>query len=220
MLHIASPPPPDNQNVEPNHLARIRRQARKRGFRILRDWQGTFSLVDTKIEPPRALAELTHVPLPTIETAISTPLPPPRLPRKRPGMARLTEAVETSQASHPAADHGHDNGHGDHDHGVDPGELDEFVALQIRARALGCWVGWLGKNYGDNPEFNTGPWGLFCGDKYHLVWGTGLSLAGIRNALDCIKRERELLSGEQDEKTCSKKVEQAWADFRDPGGAS
>jgi hypothetical protein len=43
-------------------LARIRRLARGRGFRILRDWQGTFSLVDTKIEPPRALTELFHVP--------------------------------------------------------------------------------------------------------------------------------------------------------------
>jgi hypothetical protein len=64
-----------------NLLMRLRRLARKRGFRILRDWQGTFSLVDTRIEPPRALSGLTHVPLAVIGEAVLAPLPPPKLRR-------------------------------------------------------------------------------------------------------------------------------------------
>ena len=65
-----------------NHLAKLRRQARKRGFRVLKDWQGTFSLVDTKIEPQRALLGLAHVPLEEIATAVLAPLPE-RSPRRR-----------------------------------------------------------------------------------------------------------------------------------------
>jgi hypothetical protein len=106
MLHIASPPPPNNQNVDRNRLARIRRQARKRGFRILKDWTGAYNLVDTHVEPPRALAGLEHASLADIETAVTTPLPPPRPPRKRSTVERLTGPVgpQPSQASHPAAD--------------------------------------------------------------------------------------------------------------------
>src|SRR5262245_11335350 len=81
---IASPPSPDNQNVDRNRLARIRRQARKRGHRVLKDWTGSYSLIDAYVEPPRALAGLEHASLSDIETAVFTPLPPPRPPRKRP----------------------------------------------------------------------------------------------------------------------------------------
>jgi hypothetical protein len=104
LLHIASPSPPNNQNVDRNRLARIRRQARKRGFRVLRDWTGGFNLVNTHVEPPRALVGLEHASLADIETAVATPLPPPRPPRKR-SVERLTEpaGAQPSQASHPAA---------------------------------------------------------------------------------------------------------------------
>jgi hypothetical protein len=74
-IHITSSS--NNHNL----LMRLRRLARQRGFRILRDWQGTFSLVDTRIEPPRALGGLTHVPLAMIGEAVLTPLPPPKLRR-------------------------------------------------------------------------------------------------------------------------------------------
>ena len=105
LLHIASPIPPNNQNVDRNRLARIRRQARKRGFRVLRDWTGAYNLVDTHVEPPRALAGLEHTSLSDIETAVTTPLPPPRPPRKRSPVERLTEpvGVQPPQAPHPAA---------------------------------------------------------------------------------------------------------------------
>ena len=102
MLHIATSSPPCHLNVERNHLARIRRQAKKRGFRILK--AGTYSMVDdARISPPRALAGLEHRPLAEIESAVATPLPPPRPPRQRSAVGRLTEA-QPSQASHPAAD--------------------------------------------------------------------------------------------------------------------
>jgi hypothetical protein len=94
MLHINARLPSDNQNSDRNRLARIRRQARKRGFRVLKDWTGGYNLVDTHVEPPRALPGLEHAPLQDIETAVTTPLP-----RKRPTVERLTP-----QASHPTAD--------------------------------------------------------------------------------------------------------------------
>jgi hypothetical protein len=90
MLHIT--PPLLSDNGERNHLARIRRQAKKRGFRVLKDWTGTFSLVDAKIEPPRALIGLVHVPLPKIETAVTTALPPPKV-RKSNGAPRPIAAA-------------------------------------------------------------------------------------------------------------------------------
>ena len=102
---IGGPSPSDNQNVERNHLARIRRQAKKRGHRVLKDWTGEYSLVDANVEPPRALAGLEHASLEAIEVAVTTPLPPPRPPRKRPAMARLEDngSPQPSQAPHPAA---------------------------------------------------------------------------------------------------------------------
>jgi hypothetical protein len=99
MLHIGPLRPTHNQNVDRNRLARIRRQARKRGLRVLKDWTGGWNLVDAHVEPPRALVGLEHTSLEVIETVIATPLPPAR-PRsqKRPAVERLTP-----QASHPAA---------------------------------------------------------------------------------------------------------------------
>src|SRR5262245_1030587 len=66
-----------------NYLARLRRYARARGFRILKDWTGTFSLVDARIAPQRALDGLVHVPLATIGVALTTPLPAPKPKRPR-----------------------------------------------------------------------------------------------------------------------------------------
>jgi len=79
MLHLSSR----------SSLSKIRYQAKKRGFRVLRDGCGCFSVIATRIEPPRPLVGLDHVSLWVIEQVIATPLPerPPR--RKR--MARLAE---------------------------------------------------------------------------------------------------------------------------------
>jgi len=70
-------------------LAKIRRQARKRGFRVLRDGCGCFSLIDIKVEPPRPLLGCDHQQLWTIEQVLYTPLPEPR-PRCQ-CMARLSD---------------------------------------------------------------------------------------------------------------------------------
>ena len=91
MLHIASSSPPYHQNVARNHLARLRRAAKARGFRILRDGCGGFSLIDVKVEPPRPLLGCDHQQLWVIEQVILTPLP--ELPPRRKRMAR-----------HPAGD--------------------------------------------------------------------------------------------------------------------
>jgi hypothetical protein len=123
MLHMASSPPSDNPNLERNRLARVRRRAKKRGFRVLKDWTGCrFHLIDTYVFPPRALVELNHVSLDIIEAALAVPLPPPRPPRRRRRGHNLTECNDApewmcrrvarldgnglpqpSQASHPAA---------------------------------------------------------------------------------------------------------------------
>jgi hypothetical protein len=88
-----------------NYLARLRRLARARGFRILKDWTGAFSLVDARIAPQRALDGLVHVPLAVIGVALITPLPTPKPKRAKPAttiasvvpMARLV----TNQADLP-----------------------------------------------------------------------------------------------------------------------
>jgi hypothetical protein len=83
-----------------NRLAKIRRHARRRGFRVLRDGTGAFSVVDIRIEPPRVLLGLDHVPLWAIEQTIFVPLPEP--PPRRRRMARLTQDPEApAQAGHP-----------------------------------------------------------------------------------------------------------------------
>ena len=81
MLHITPLPPPDNG--ERLALAKIRYRAKKRGFRILRDGTGNFTVVAVLVEPARPLLGLDHVPLWVIEQVILTPLPEPRPRRKR-----------------------------------------------------------------------------------------------------------------------------------------
>jgi hypothetical protein len=54
-------------------LAKTRRRAKARGFRVLNDGCGCYSVIDTKIEPPRPLVGLDHVPLWVIEQVIATP---------------------------------------------------------------------------------------------------------------------------------------------------
>ena len=85
-----------------SQLAKIRREAKKRGFRVLRDGTGNFSLINVKVEPPRPLLGLDHVPLWVIEQVIFTPLPevPPR--RKRMACPTMTvTAVPIVQAATP-----------------------------------------------------------------------------------------------------------------------
>jgi hypothetical protein len=77
MLQI-TPPTTPCKNTEKRKLARLRRLAKPRGFRVLKDWSQTWFLVDAKIAPPRALIGLFHVSLSKIETALLTPLPPPQ----------------------------------------------------------------------------------------------------------------------------------------------
>jgi hypothetical protein len=103
--HIASSSSPRHQNVDRNRLARIRRWAKRRGHRVLKDWTGQYSLVDANVEPPRALAGLEHASLSDIEVAVTTPPPPPRPSRKRQPMARLegNGSPQSPQASHPGA---------------------------------------------------------------------------------------------------------------------
>jgi hypothetical protein len=103
MLYLTPASAPCKNN-ERNHLARIRRQAKKRGFRIVRDSCGGFSLIDVKVEPPRPLLGCDHQQLWTIEQVVFTPLPEPPPRRKR--MARLAEpapVVSTIPAAAPPA---------------------------------------------------------------------------------------------------------------------
>src|SRR5262245_29087881 len=78
-------------------LSKVRRQAKKRGLRVVRDRCGGFTVISTQIEPPRPLLGLDHAPLWAVEQAIFTPLPEP--PPRR---ARRTEPVTTAQAATPA----------------------------------------------------------------------------------------------------------------------
>jgi hypothetical protein len=83
--------------TSPLSLVKIRYQAKKRGFRVLRDGCGCFSVIDTRIEPPRPLVGLDHVPLWVIEQVITTPLPEPPPRRKR--TARPSEFAPTADVS-------------------------------------------------------------------------------------------------------------------------
>lgn len=88
-----------------NELPHLRRHAKKRGFRILRDWAGNYSLVDTRVNPQRSLTGLSHVPLGTIGDALVTPLPPPKIRvartavKPRPGLAPITIVELTASPS-------------------------------------------------------------------------------------------------------------------------
>jgi hypothetical protein len=81
-------------------LSKIRRQAKKRGLRVVRDHCGGFSVISTIVEPPRPLLGLDHVPLWVIEQVLFTPLPEPPPRRKR--MARPTEAAPVAQVAQEA----------------------------------------------------------------------------------------------------------------------
>jgi hypothetical protein len=91
MLQVTTSAPFYKSN-DRDHLARIRYQARKRGFRLFKDWSGTWSLVDARIEPPRALVGLFHVPLKKIEAALRAPLPV-KPPRRRKAVPANAEAA-------------------------------------------------------------------------------------------------------------------------------
>jgi hypothetical protein len=80
-----------------NRLAKLRRQAKRRGFRVLRDGTGAFSVIATKIEPPRALVGLEHAPLWAVEQAMFAPLPEPPPRRKR--VVRLVEPTNTAASA-------------------------------------------------------------------------------------------------------------------------
>jgi hypothetical protein len=80
--------------------------AKKRGFRILRDGCGGFSLIDVKVEPPRPLLGCDHQQLWVIEQVVLTPLPEPPLRRKRiarpEGSTSVVEAVASAKVEAPA----------------------------------------------------------------------------------------------------------------------
>jgi hypothetical protein len=87
-------------------LAKLRRQAKKRGLRVLGDRCGNYTVVSAGIEPQRPLLGLDHVPLWTIEQAIFAPLPEPpprrqRMPRPAPAQAdhSFLALVETLKAA-------------------------------------------------------------------------------------------------------------------------
>jgi hypothetical protein len=92
MLQIATPPTPC-KNDDRNYLARLRRLAR-RGFRVLKDWSGAWSLVDTRIAPQRALVGLVQVSLATIEVELNHPLPAPRQRSLKATLTRASRIVE------------------------------------------------------------------------------------------------------------------------------
>jgi hypothetical protein len=101
MLDIS--PPANRHKSERARLARVRRQARKYGLRVLKDWTGGYNVIATHVEPPRALVGLEHVPLSDIEAAVS---PPPRpLRPKRQQVERLNggDPSPITQATHPGA---------------------------------------------------------------------------------------------------------------------
>jgi hypothetical protein len=87
------------QVTSDKRLAKLRRQAKKRGLRVLRDRCGNFTVVSAHIEPQRPLLGLDHVPLWAVEQAITAPLPepPPRCKR----MPRPVEPAHPAQAHHP-----------------------------------------------------------------------------------------------------------------------
>jgi hypothetical protein len=68
---IPSPTPRDDKH----YLAWLRRIAKRRGLRILKDWSGYYSVIETKVQPPSALMGLWQVSLNEIDTALSAPAP-------------------------------------------------------------------------------------------------------------------------------------------------
>jgi len=85
------------QITPPHSLAKIRYHAKKRGFRVLQDGTGNFTVISIQTEPPRPLLGLDHVPLWVIEQVILTPLPEPPPRRKR--VARPSEPTPIVEAT-------------------------------------------------------------------------------------------------------------------------
>jgi hypothetical protein len=108
-------------------LSKIRRQAKKRGLRVVRDHCGNFTVIATQIEPPRPLLGLDHVPLWSVEQAIFTPLPEPPPRKKR--VARLTEPSQKAVHHH----------HGDGEQAKAPAhsQAGHFLALVEALRTEG-----------------------------------------------------------------------------------
>jgi len=85
---------------------------------------------------------------------------------------------------------------------------DERHPLQARARKLGAWIGPNPYSRKEDKELYGGPYGsyaLFCSDRYHLIWDSGLPVEGIIDALGCLECEH-VLDPEAD-------IAEAWADF-------
>jgi hypothetical protein len=84
MLYITNEPPNATPNNDDNKrkLARLRRAAKERGFRILKDWTGAYSLVDAT--PPQTLIGLFQVSPEQIGAALSKPLAPPKTRARKP----------------------------------------------------------------------------------------------------------------------------------------
>jgi len=76
-------------------LAKTRRRAKARGFRVLKDGCGCYSVIDVRVEPPRPLVGLDHVALWVVEQVLATPLPEPRPRRKRMACPLEPAPVET-----------------------------------------------------------------------------------------------------------------------------
>ena len=104
MLYISdvlcSATPPNNDDAK-RQLARLRRAAKPRGFRILKDWSGAFSLIDNKIAPPQALIDLHHVSLEQIEAALARPLTPPKVRARKAKPTVKTNCQDADQRPNP-----------------------------------------------------------------------------------------------------------------------
>ena len=76
--------------------------------------------------------------------------------------------------------------------------------LQARARKLEAYIAVMDAEEEPEEGIDFGQFLLFCGDGRHLIWGFGLPLEGIVDALNCLERERSLPY---------EKIGEAWRDF-------
>jgi hypothetical protein len=86
---------------------------------------------------------------------------------------------------------------------VNPGDAEMLNALQARAQQLGCFIAT--DESCNNSEIDLGPYVLRDAESGKDIWGTGLPVKGIAEALDCFERELQLPPGED--------IGAAWADF-------
>jgi len=98
MLDVTFPLDSRN-NVDPPGLRRLRKEARTRGFRILRGHPG-WSLIDSRIEPQRALRGLSDTTYAQIEAALATPPRPMRAYRRKraSGLVQIANALRDFEA--------------------------------------------------------------------------------------------------------------------------